>query len=64
MRCCLPGQQGLVACQARVAWVNPRENPRKPELPPGMGIQFVDMGLEDMKSIRRFIEHNDLEPSW
>jgi uncharacterized protein (TIGR02266 family) len=64
LRLSLPGQQGMVSCKARVAWINPKKNPRKPDLPPGMGIQFVDLSLEDMKSIRRFLEHNELEPSW
>lgn len=64
LRFSLPEQQRLVTCQARVAWVNSKENPRKRELPPGMGIQFVELSLEDMKSIRRFLEHNELEPSW
>ena len=64
LRFTLPDQKGMVTCKARVAWVNPKQNPRKPELPPGMGIQFVELSLEDMKSIRRFLEHNELEPSW
>lgn len=64
LRFTLPDQQRMVSCQARVAWVNPKDNPRKPGLPPGMGIQFVELSLEDMKSIRRFLEHNELEPSW
>lgn len=64
LRFTLPDQQSMVSCNARVAWVNPKDNPRKPELPAGMGIQFVDLSLEDMKSIRRFLEYNDLEPSW
>ena len=64
LRFTLPDQKGMVTCKARVAWVNPKKNPRKPELPPGMGIQFVELSLEDMKSIRRFLEHNELEPSW
>ena len=64
LRFTLPDQHSMVSCQARVAWINPKENPRKPELPPGMGIQFANLSLEDMKSIRRFLEHNELEPSW
>lgn len=64
LRFSLPEQKGMVTCKARVAWVNPKEKPRKPDLPPGMGIQFVDLSLEDMKSIRRFLEYNELEPSW
>lgn len=64
LRYTLPDQKRMVTCKARVAWVNAKENPRKPSLPPGMGVQFVDLSLEDMKSIRRFFEHNQLEPSW
>jgi uncharacterized protein (TIGR02266 family) len=64
LRFTLPDQKGMVSCKARVAWVNQKEKPRKPELPAGMGIQFVELSLEDMKSIRRFLEHNELEPSW
>lgn len=64
LRFTLPDQKGMVSCKARVAWVNQKEKPRKPDLPPGMGIQFVELSLEDMKSIRRFLEHNELEPSW
>jgi uncharacterized protein (TIGR02266 family) len=64
LRFTLPEQHRMVTCKARVAWVNPKKNPRKPDLPPGMGIQFVEISLEDMKSIRRFLEHNELEPSW
>lgn len=64
LRLTLPGQQGIVSCKARVAWVNTKDHPRKPGLPAGMGIQFVDLSLQDMKSIRRFLEYNELEPSW
>ncbi len=64
IRFSLPDQKGMVSCKARVAWVNAKDNPRKPDLPSGMGIQFVDLSLEDMKSLRRFMEYNELEPSW
>ncbi len=64
LRLTLPDLQRMVTCSARVAWVNDKESPRKPEFPPGMGVQFVDMSLEDVKSIRRFLEYNELEPSW
>ncbi len=64
LRFSLPDLQRMVTCNARVAWVNDKDTPRKPEFPPGMGVQFVDMSLEDVKSIRRFLEYNELEPSW
>jgi uncharacterized protein (TIGR02266 family) len=54
----------VVSCQARVAWVNEKDNPRKPELPAGVGVQFVDMTFESMKMIKRFLEHNIIEPKW
>jgi len=60
----LPGLDKAISCKARVAWTNPEYDPRKPELPPGVGVQFVDMSLEDMKSIRRFLEHSVIEPTW
>lgn len=64
IRFTLPDHKGMVSCKARVAWVNAKDKPRKPSLPPGMGIQFVDLPLEDMKAIRRFMEYNQPEPSW
>ncbi len=60
----LPEQEKTISCKARVAWVNAEENPRKPELPPGVGVQFVDLTLDAAKSIRRFLEYNKVEPKW
>lgn len=60
----LPGQERSISCKVRVAWINSREYPRKADLAPGAGLQFVDISLESMKAIRRFMEHNDLEPTW
>ena len=60
----LSGQKNTVSCKARVAWVNMKDKPRKPQLPPGVGVQFVGLSLEDLKSIQRFLEHNDIEPTW
>lgn len=64
LRFTLPGQDHSVSCKARVAWTNPKERPRKKDMPAGMGVQFVDLSLDDLHLIRRFIEHNELEPSW
>lgn len=60
----LPEQKKTISCKARVAWVNTKENPRKPELPSGVGVQFVDLTLDAVKSIRRFLEYNQVEPKW
>ena len=50
--------------QAQVSWVKHLGDKGGAASPPGMGIQFVDMSLEDLKAIRRFLEYNELEPSW
>jgi len=58
----LPGQEkGAVSCSARVAWVNQEENPLKPELPSGMGVQFVNLSPEDLASIAGCLE---IEATW
>ena len=53
-----------IVCTCRVAWVNAPTNLRKPSLPAGMGIQFVGLSLDELHSIRNFIENKQLEPSW
>jgi uncharacterized protein (TIGR02266 family) len=58
----LPGQdEKAVSCSARVAWVNREENPLKPELPSGVGVQFVDLAPEDLASIASCLE---IESIW
>lgn len=60
----LPDRPRPIRCRGRVAWVNQPESPKKADLPPGMGIQFVDLGLSDMQAIRDFIKGETLTPSW
>jgi uncharacterized protein (TIGR02266 family) len=58
----LPGQEEKsVSCDARVAWVNQEENPLKPELPSGVGVQFIDLTPEDLASIASCL---DIEAIW
>lgn len=60
----LPDRPKPIRCRGRVAWVNPSQTPRKPDLPAGMGIQFVDLALADMQAIREFIKQEKLAPDW
>ena len=57
----LPGQDEKLFFVARVAWVNRKENLLKPELPSGVGVQFVDLVPEDLASIVSCLE---LESIW
>jgi len=60
----LPGQGKSVSCKARVAWSNSESDSRKQELPPGVGLQFVDLPLEDLMLISTFIEKYEVEAAW
>jgi len=60
----LPDMDRIISCNTRVAWTNCPPSLRKPALPPGMGIQFIDLSLEDMHAIRAFIDKGELVPTW
>jgi len=64
LRFTLPDQAKSVSCNSRVAWVNTKKNKLRPESPPGAGIQFIDISLEEVKSIYRFLKHNEIVPTW
>ena len=60
----LPGQKKSVACQARIAWVNPEGCSRKNDFPPGVGLQFIELSLEHVLAISRFIENYEMKAAW
>jgi CheY-like chemotaxis protein/Tfp pilus assembly protein PilZ len=51
----LPIPRTEISCTARVAWVNPPGFPTKPAIPPGMGIQLLDVRPEWSDAILEFI---------
>lgn len=53
----LPTQGECIASAGRVAWVNHPDWLKKPKLPVGMGIEFVDIDDERKKKIRHLLEH-------
>lgn len=46
----LPGEKILIAARGRLAWENSAENPRKPNYPPGFGVEFtfIDHKIADL----------------
>jgi len=60
----LPSRKSSISCSGRVAWVNHPVLLHKPEMASGMGVQFIDLRLDDMYAIRDFIKQECLEPSW
>ena len=58
----LPGQEKSVSCKARVTWCN--KDTEKNEFPFGVGLQFVDLSLADVRTISDFVENYDVEAVW
>ncbi|HEX2767916.1 MAG TPA: response regulator [Geobacteraceae bacterium] len=51
----LPLGERVIRCKAKVAWVNSPESRRKLELPAGMGLQFLDLGPDNMDAIQNYL---------
>jgi len=60
----LPENEKMISCQARVAWVNEGASPIKRDLPVGMGLGFVGVGLDEMNLIREYIKDHALTADW
>jgi len=60
----LPGRPDPICCQARVAWVNDPQHLTKREMPPGMGLQFIDVSLSAVDAIREYLSGGRLIPTW
>jgi phosphoserine phosphatase RsbU/P len=58
-----PDGDERISCRARVAWTNQPELLQKPDVPPGMGVQFLDMSLGDMEVLRFHIGNGCLTPA-
>ena len=51
-----PNQSQPICCRGSVAWVNAPGSPCCSNLPPGMGIKFVDLDLGQMHQIRELLK--------
>jgi uncharacterized protein (TIGR02266 family) len=60
----LPNSDTIIIANARVAWVNDPLLLKKASLPPGMGLQFLNLSVEDMRTIRTFLDNGKLVPTW
>jgi len=52
----LPDRKEPIISRAKVAWVNDPQRVTKPHLPPGMGVQFLDLSLADLQAVRDFVQ--------
>ena len=60
----LPDNDTIIACNVRVTWANEPGNLNKSQLPPGMGLQFLNLSLENMYAIRDYLNKGNLVPTW
>lgn len=52
----LPVVNVEISCKGRVAWLNKPESPIKNEFPPGMGVEFSDLGVEGKQAIHDYLQ--------
>jgi hypothetical protein len=55
----LPGRAQGLTVTARVSWINERENPRLPRLPPGFGVKIVRVGFREKMELLHFLREMD-----
>ncbi|MFA7404789.1 MAG: SpoIIE family protein phosphatase [Pelobacteraceae bacterium] len=55
-----PDSELRLSCSARVAWSNYPELLQRPELPAGMGLQFLDLTSADRELIRNYLRESNL----
>lgn len=60
----LPNSDIIIVAKARVAWTNDPGFLKKETLPPGMGLQFIDLSLDDVHTIRNSLENGKFAPTW
>jgi len=60
----LPEDGRIIKCSGRVSWLNHPESIINQDLPTGMGLQFMNLSMDDMDSLRKFIKNQVLTEDW
>ena len=60
----IPDNDITITCNAKVAWTNEPGLLKKSSYPSGMGIQFMDLSLENLQAIRNYLKGVELKPTW
>jgi uncharacterized protein (TIGR02266 family) len=60
----LPEDGRIIKCSGRVSWLNHPESIKNQDLPSGMGLQFMNLSMDDMDSLRNFIKNQVITEDW
>ena len=60
----LPDSDSIIITNARVAWTNDPGAKKNASLPPGMGLQFLYLSLDNLHVIRYYLEKGNIKPTW
>ena len=60
----LPEDGRIIKCSGKVSWLNHPEAIKNQNLPTGMGLQFMNLSMDDIVSLRNFIKNQVLAENW
>ena len=52
----LPEDSRIIKCSGKVSWLNHPESIKNQNLPTGMGLQFTNLSMDDIDSLRNFLK--------
>ncbi len=58
----LPQSDTPIFCESIVTWINSSINPQKPDIPAGIGLQFLSLNANDLFAIRSYINQYAKSP--
>ena len=60
----LPEDGRIIKCSGKVSWLNHPESIKNQNLPTGMGIQFTNLSMDDIVSLRNFLNKQAFMAEW
>jgi uncharacterized protein (TIGR02266 family) len=60
----LPEDGRIIKCSGKVSWLNHPEAIKNQNLPTGMGLQFMNLSMDDIVALRNFIKNQVLTENW
>jgi len=60
----LPEDSRIIKCSGRVSWLNHPESIKNQNLPTGIGVQFTNLSMDDIASLRNFINKQAFMAEW